>query len=313
MLISLHPRCHRGFTLIELLVVIAIIAVLIGLLVPAVQKVREAAARIQSANNLHQIGLACALYNDSVGQLPPAIGWQPAHQTGAACGTTLFFLLPYVEQDPLYNSSFGSGGWQYVNGSWSIDSIKAYRASNVYLPVKIYIAPNDPTAYDTYSYTSYVANAEVFNGIRKLQNISDGTSSTMLFAEAYANCYGGYGTPYYYRYGWWNQDPNYYGIGTGAPVFMRDTGYTAYGQYVWNGSSYTYQPGGFVAPTTFQVKPPPGNYSACNPRVPQGLASAGITVLLGDGSARLVSGAVSLGTWQAAITPDSGDTLGNDW
>src|SRR6516225_3994020 len=111
-------RC-RGFTLIELLVVIAIIAILIGLLVPAVQKVREAAGRIQSANNLHQMGLACHNYNDTVGQLPPAIGWYPAYQTGAAGGTTHFFLLPYIEQDTLYQKSYGPGPYQYVNGTWT--------------------------------------------------------------------------------------------------------------------------------------------------------------------------------------------------
>src|SRR5205085_11828380 len=102
--ISTLPR--RGFTLIELLVVIAIIAVLIGLLLPAVQKVREAAARIQCVNNLKQLGLAAQSYHDSTGHLPPGIGYYPTAANGAF-GTYFFHLLPYVEQDDLYRSAWG--------------------------------------------------------------------------------------------------------------------------------------------------------------------------------------------------------------
>src|SRR3954453_19836484 len=110
------PPSRRGFTLIELLVVIAIIAVLIGLLLPAVQKVREAAARAKCQNNLKQIGLAVHNFHDSQGQFPTAgTGWGSVQQgisydspTGSPQGTTyqnaswMFQILPYIEQENLY-------------------------------------------------------------------------------------------------------------------------------------------------------------------------------------------------------------------
>src|ERR1700756_2643029 len=100
---SLQKR--RGFTLVELLVVIAIIAILIGLLLPAVQKVREAAARAQCMNNLKQMGLALHNYHSVFGGFPPAKVTTPTTHNWTV------FILPYIEQDNLYKRYNFSVNW----------------------------------------------------------------------------------------------------------------------------------------------------------------------------------------------------------
>src|SRR4051795_7219477 len=103
----MKSRTRRGFTLIELLVVIAIIAVLIALLLPAVQAAREAARRSQCINNLKQLGLGLHNYHQALGVFPlgNAVAYSdPGVQTEWGTWSAQAFLLPYMEQQPIYNS-----------------------------------------------------------------------------------------------------------------------------------------------------------------------------------------------------------------
>ncbi len=344
----MSPRIRTAFTLIELLVVIAIIAILIGLLLPAVQKVRESAARMKCSNNLKQIAVANMNYESSIGTFLPGVG-----KNGCCWGTWQVPILPYIEQNALFNmyvnfSGLDYGGPRYNGGPNA--TVSSTRIST-------FLCPSDtPSQVGSTLNQNYVLNAgntsfyqveipigctggsvtsttcTMFGGApfgwyadpvnlaaggdstqpysspappggpdaalglmgrpRKIAEISDGTSNTLMAAEVNQ---GQDGTDYR-GFSWWG----------GA------AGFTAYGQPnstdpdVLTGAGCNSNPPN--APCTTSS-------TATRPRMQLARSrhTGGVMVAMCDGSVRFIPNGISVGTWRALSTSQGGEVLGNDW
>jgi len=301
---GLKVRARRAFTLIELLVVIAIIAVLVGMLLPAVQKVREAAARSTCQNNLKQLGVALHNYSSTYqDKLTPGMAPFASINTYPGGGWH-WHLLPFIEQDNIPKAliasniyySWGAAG--SVNGQTTTSAVKTYRC------------PSDPTPSGDgargnnsggWPVTSYFRNYYLFDNTTftsgghgwtlskyTVGNIPDGTSNTIAVVERYADINGSIytGSQYSGLYTHHGQDRYHWGYSQWAPV---------YGQ--WS-----------TEVPQFGVNPRESKYYTGNSG-----HKAVVQCTMMDGAVKGVNAGINATTWQRALFPDDGNPLPANW
>jgi prepilin-type N-terminal cleavage/methylation domain-containing protein len=324
-------RSATGFTLIELLVVIAIIAILIGLLLPAVQKVREAASRMKCSNNLKQLGLGLHGYHDAYQKLPPGRKWDNYNSY-----TWSLYTLPFIEQAAKYGGFTGiPDNMNASDQTWIPDQQFAVNAT-----VPIWLCPSDNTnpldeagsvwarARGNYAacvgagsmYGQQLLGATPFGpGIfavnagaslpvnrrqTKLTDISDGTSNTIMLSERLGTTLSG-----------WGGNPGDITLGNmGAGLFctLNPPNSTVADLLRGNGDGdpavcpsqhgdANYTPG-----CTWSGSTQANAYASAFSK-----HTGGVNIGLADGSIRFVSNSVDIATWRGLGTSANGETLGN--
>lgn len=286
-----------AFTLFQLLIVIAILAILVGLLLPAVQKVRVAAARAQSQNNLKQLGLSLHNYHDTYRTFPPGV--DDKHFSAVSK------LLPFIEQQNVFNN---------IDFKKSIDD-KA-NAPMRQLFIKTLLNPQDAvtTVKAGWGSTNYLFNDLVFyhNSKVKIQDITDGTSLTIGTGETLKGDSKNQAVDVHRQYVLLKkEDLKSTGPDSGVKHFKENKNIAGDRCASWMDGRFLQGAfNGKLRPNDERPDVSCGGVSGVS-----ALRSYGGLVQVGmlDGSVRAVSTKVSHDTWKAAISPKAGDALGNDW
>jgi hypothetical protein len=316
---------------------------LIALLLPAVQKVREAANRSKCSNNLKQIALACHNFHDAIGVMPPGAGSVPGsfanNPAPDTFGTIFMYLLPYVEQDNLYknmvNIDGDAQGKRYPPYHWRDGTGDHYGFQDA---VKTYVCPSDPSVdnsgqvtdpdetdpvYKTWGACSYAANVQVFCKVKPWNDPTEPghyTWDTNFFSA-------GEGRP---RLGASFPD------GTSNTILFAEKYALCRGPDFQGGSYWAYwnifntnppkllpkhagfeidyfnKPNGVGPNSKFVVQPTPFNGN-CDPTRASTPHPGGILVALADGSVRSLSPGISGTTWWLACVPNDGQPMPSDW
>jgi prepilin-type N-terminal cleavage/methylation domain-containing protein/prepilin-type processing-associated H-X9-DG protein len=326
-------RRHRAFTLIELLVVIAIIAVLIGLLIPAVQKVREAANLSTCRNNLHQIGLALHNHHDTYGQFPLGSENKPAVALAGPRLTFMLSLYPYLEQEACFKrfnrTALGTSFDATTTVPWcsSANSLPDDAVTAVVVPSLL--CPSDGMGgqtsthftdsgqktgtFNNCNYLGFFGDKNYggffpgnpqnqpavfrFNRVVRLNDIQDGASNTMAMGE-YLTGLPQNEAPNDLRGVHWNDLPTFSQLYTRSGPNSSSPDLIHVEVFCYNRPSLNLPcaaPGGLDAMTAASRSRHPG----------------GVNVLLADGSVRFIQQTIDLKTWQALGTIAGGEVLGD--
>lgn len=288
-----------GMSLLETLVVIGIFAVLVGLLLPAVQQVREAALLTESQNNLRQIGVGLHNMAQANNGKLPSFAWSTTPYRTEA----LVELLPYVERIDLYNARMSP-----APGTAPIDLMA--------MQTTIYLNPLDrsygytntaifpPVSYLRLSVSSYALNAQVFGFYPRMNKMTDGASQTIWLSEHYGwNCNG---TTFIYTIGaaspWKPLQPATFAQGGTVP---GRPGPEDYYPITSGKPPVSTAEGG----KTFQLRP---GVEECDPRLPNASSSRGLQIGLGDGSVRILGPSVAPHVFWSMVTPSGGEAVSLD-